>query len=407
MSRHGDRVGTDASAEPGTVEVSRAVSASPARVWEALTSPEVISRWFGDLTSPLKVGEVTRLEFGDGDFFLLDVTRVEPPVTLQYVWRFLAVAPPDTVTWNVTPGGCGSLVTVTDSEYGRTRDAAVLLRKGWLDFTERLEEFLRNGKPTRYAWRHELDVSVELPAAAEAVWELLLDPQAHPLWLLTDGPALRSGARLVADDGGEPYQFRLQDVELSPPRRLHFKLTHDDWLHPTTFDLELCQRPYSTLLTVSHNGWEAISWEDDYRRRQRMRFCKLWVNGLARLTSEYVRRQEVRSISPSELRDWLKRTDTFAFDCNPRSHWERGHVPGAAHLGEGAFAPQLLPRGEGARLVFYGDESQGLSAYLGAVRARSYGCRHVAVMAGGAEGWAALGFPLAQGRDGLARRDSA
>ena len=293
MAEHGDSARRGAAAEPGTVEVARAVCAPPARVWEVLTSPDALEQWFGTLTLPMAVGETTRLEFGDGDFFVLSVTRMEPPDTLQYVWRFLAIGPPDTVTWRITPQRQGSLITVTDRERGRTRAAAALLRKGWLDFTERLGEFLHSGKATRYPWRHEFDVSVELPGDAEDVWSLLLDPRLRPLWLPLDGPALGDGARLVFGDGAAPAH--LLDIELEPPRHLRFKLAREDWLHPTTFDLELCQRARDVLLTVGHNGWESVSLDDEYRRRQRMIFCNFWVNNLTRLTSELTKRREAHA----------------------------------------------------------------------------------------------------------------
>lgn len=350
MSEHGDSASRGA-AEPGTVEVTRAVCAPPAQVWEALTSPDALGQWFGTLTSPIAVGEATRLEFGDGDFFVLDVTRTEPPETLQYVWRFLAIGPPDTVTWRITPQKHGSLITVTDRERGRTREAAALLRKGWLDFTERLGEFLHTGKATRYAWRHELDLGVELPGDAEGVWSLLLGSEVRPLWLPLDGPALGDGARLVFAEG--TAAARLRDVEVEAPRHLRFKLAREDWLHPTTFDLDLCQRAHDVLLTVSHNGWEAISSDDEYQRRQRMHFCNLWVNSLARFTFEFVNRQEVETISPAELRSRLNQPRLSVFDCNPRSHWARGHLPGATYVGQGAFTPELLPRDKSASLVFY------------------------------------------------------
>src|ERR1051325_7005653 len=139
---------------PGTVEITRALSASATTAWRALTDPEVVAKWFGTLTAPFRGGEDARLEFGDGDYFLLHTLRIDPPSLLQYSWRFLGIGPLDTITWRITARGDGCLVTVTDTEPDRSPEAALLLRTGWMDFTGRLEEFLSRGLPTRYPWRH-------------------------------------------------------------------------------------------------------------------------------------------------------------------------------------------------------------------------------------------------------------
>jgi uncharacterized protein YndB with AHSA1/START domain len=335
------------------VEVTRALSLPAAQVWNALTEPQQLSQWLGTLAAPLSVGERIQLNFDDGDYFVLDVLEIDPPATLKYDWRFLGIGPPDTITWNLTPTDGGCLLQVTDSESDRTPEAAALLRKGWLDFTERLEEFLRTGQPTRYAWRHECDMSVELAGHPEAVWELLLDPSAHKQWLPFSGPHFNDDVSFQINDGLEPSVFEVQAVELDAPRRVRFELLHQDWLHPTDYILELCPRAHDILLTVNHNGWEGISMESDYQKQQRMRFCNFWVKSLCLFTFEFVRRQAIPRIAPDELRARLDEPELFVFDCNPRSMWNQGHLPGATYAGQGAFAPALLPPDKSATLVFY------------------------------------------------------
>jgi uncharacterized protein YndB with AHSA1/START domain len=259
---------------PGGVEVTRAVRASAVRAWNTLTEPEIVARWFGNLTSALRVGDRTTLEFGDGDFFVLDVLRMEAPHTLQYVWRFLGIGPPDTITWRINSRDDGCLLTVTDNEDGRTREAARQLRKGWLDFTERLEDFLRTGQATRYNWRHELDASIELAAKRKTAWEMLFDAQSSQQWLPLSRSLLEADASIRIDDGLQPSEFQIQDAQYS--------LTSKEWLSPTSCSLELSPRGRKTLLSISNNGWESISVDSEYQKQQRKRFCEFWIDTLKR-----------------------------------------------------------------------------------------------------------------------------
>ena len=265
-----------ATTAPGTVQVTRAVSASVGEVWRALTEPAIVARWFGDLTSRLRVGETTRVEFGDGDFFLLQPMRIEPEALLQYAWRFLGTGPLDIITWHIVGTDQGSLVTVTDFERERTREEALVLRKGWMDFTHRLEKFLRKGKPTRYPWRHEFEGSTELPGSPERIWDRLFYDSPQARWLPING-TLQSGATFKVDDGSEPSVLKISNLELDYPSNVQFDLGHEAWLHPTSCNINLGRRERDTTLTVSHNGWEATSLDADYQKRQRIRFCDLWV----------------------------------------------------------------------------------------------------------------------------------
>lgn len=272
----------ESDSQRGTVRVTRAVQSSVRQVWDALTVPEVVEKWFGSLSHPLRVGESSSLDFGDGDFFSIKTLRIDPPSTLEYEWRFLGTGPLDTITWNIIPADEGCLVTVTDKESGRTEEEAASLRKGWLDFTKRLEKFLRKGAPTRYPWRHEFDGSIELSGDAEKVWGLLFDGKAPGRWLPFGDTHIESGARFAANDGMEPIQFEILNPAISPRQSLRFDLIGESWLHSTPCCLSLSPRESGTLLSVSHNGWESISLRKSYQKEQRKRFCDLWVEALNR-----------------------------------------------------------------------------------------------------------------------------
>lgn len=264
---------------PGKVEVARTLDSPPENVWEALTDPGSVIRWFGALSSPLRIGHSTRLDFGDGDFFSLTTLVIKPPYRLQYEWRFLGIGPLDTITWDIIPEKRGCLLRVTDTEPERSREEGRLLRQGWMDFTNRLVKYLRKGKQTRYRWRHEFDASIELGMDRDALWDMLLRPGAQARWLPF---ALKEASAFTVNDGLEPSALSVRDVELIPPSQVRLEIAHEDWLCTTQCNLLLSPRRQGSLLSVSHNGWEAISLQEDYQKQQRTRFSAVWISALQR-----------------------------------------------------------------------------------------------------------------------------
>lgn len=269
--------------EAGTVEVRRDLTAPADKVWRALTDPSAVAAWFGNLSAPLDGGGNVRLEFGDGDFFLLEDIQLNPPHSLQYSWRFLGIGPLDTIRWTLVTAGNHCAVTVTDRESERSAEEALQLGKGWLDFTRRLRDYLQKGKTTRYAWRHDFDGSIELPCDIERVRAKLLSRAAQSRWLpLPDGAALEAGASFDNADGGTPSRLVVTSAEWGTPHSISFRLAGPDWERPTECQLKLSARSRGALLSVSHTGWRAISADRDYQKQQRRRFCDFWISLLVK-----------------------------------------------------------------------------------------------------------------------------
>jgi len=273
---------TTSAIDPGTVALTLPLNTPAAEVWRALTDPTLIARWFGTLNGALALGQRARLDFGDGDFFDLETLRCDPPQLLEYSWRFLGIGPLDTITWHIAPLGSGCLVTVLDSEPGRTYQSARELKEGWLDFTQRLEHFLATGQPSRYDWRREFDGSIELAGESSVIWETLFEPANQARWLPLRSGVLKEGELLFVGDSGEPALVRIADVRWEPPTRVRFQVTHRGWLQSTHCDVKLSAHAEGSMLSISHVGWEGISRDDSRQLRQRTRFCAQWITALQR-----------------------------------------------------------------------------------------------------------------------------
>jgi uncharacterized protein YndB with AHSA1/START domain len=283
------------SAASGKTEVTIALNVSATDIWQALTEPATVSRWFGMLTSPLRPGGSSRLDFGDGDFFELESIQLIPPHRLQYDWRFLGIGPLDHITWRIEPNSSGCLLAVIDSEVERSYETVQLLKEGWQDFIQRLERFLATGESTRYDWRREFDGSIELPAPSQVAWEVLLAPQMQAQWLPLAGSVLGEGTSITLADGIEPSELEIINVVRKAPISVSFQLCHTRWLNPTSCTLELSTRSNSALLTIQHLDWEGISSCSDDQLQQRRRFCACWIKvlrGARRLIDRYCIRKQ-------------------------------------------------------------------------------------------------------------------
>jgi len=119
--------------------------APPDDVWAALTEPERIAEWFTDASPLGGVGDVYRLDFGDGSVVEGVLTQVEPGRRFAHTWVWADPEPsPETlVTWSVEPiGPGGSRITLTHAGWDEagvdeaTRDDHEAYWSGYLDDLE-------------------------------------------------------------------------------------------------------------------------------------------------------------------------------------------------------------------------------------------------------------------------------
>lgn len=286
----------------GTVVVTALVPGSTQKVWTSLTDRERVSQWFGDLTEPLRSGGTSRLEFGDGDFFEITDIALHSQHGLSYTWRFLGTGPRNLISWSIGPRETGCEVTVTDQEPQRSEAEAAELAKGWIDFVERLQRYVADGRRSRYFWRQEFDGSAELSVDAETGFAALLSPEGQRGWLPWSAPVTASGSSITIDDGLQPERFEIAGVRQEKPGVLQLQLACTAWRHPTECRIAIQDRADGALLVVSHTGWDGISEEEGEQRRQRRRFGQLWTGALRRAPALAGRSRLTAAQAPEGLR---------------------------------------------------------------------------------------------------------
>ncbi|MFN8074261.1 MAG: SRPBCC family protein [Kineosporiaceae bacterium] len=124
------------------VAMTRTYPVSPAQLWAAITEPEQLARWFGQVDGDVREGGAFRVTFQGGAVTPMTLQRCAAPRELEVAWTF--PAEPDSVLH----------VTVSDAEGGAEivldhrllpYDQAVGYAAGWHTYLDRLEDVLAGG----------------------------------------------------------------------------------------------------------------------------------------------------------------------------------------------------------------------------------------------------------------------
>jgi uncharacterized protein YndB with AHSA1/START domain len=130
--------------EAAIIRLERQYAHPPAKVWKALTTPELHARWWAAGDVRPVVGHRFELDMGQWGKQPCEVLKVEPERLFQY--RFSTGGLNTLITWKLEPDGAGTRLTLIhegfdlDSPMGR--QAFEGMKAGWPNVLSRLEAAL-------------------------------------------------------------------------------------------------------------------------------------------------------------------------------------------------------------------------------------------------------------------------
>lgn len=248
------------------------VAAPPQKVWEALTEPHTVRRYYYG-TSPRTTWEVgSPIQFIDdeGEVQIEGVVlEFEPPLRLAHTFIATWYGGHDdqgSLHWEVTPTGTGSRVTLTH------RGAQAATREGseTADGSQHIIQALK----ALLERRPDVAQSVVIDAPLERVWDAVADSRAFGTWFGAefDGP-FEAGAtttgRIVptAIDpdvaaAQEPHRgapFSLDVVAVEPMRRFAFRWeASPDSPVRTAVEILLEQVEGGIRVTMTEDGFDEL-----------------------------------------------------------------------------------------------------------------------------------------------------
>ena len=138
------------------------IAASPERVWEALTRPDLSEKyWFGyRVTADGKAGERMTAVNPAGRLAHNDpIIESDPPRKLVYGWKPLYKDMPDErpsrVTFLLEPFKGQTRLTVTHDEFEDGSRIFGMISKGWPAVLSSLKSFLEMGRGLEPSWGEE------------------------------------------------------------------------------------------------------------------------------------------------------------------------------------------------------------------------------------------------------------
>ena len=128
-------IGLGGSGDP-VVSFDRMYAAEPADLWDAVTNPDRLARWFAPVEGDLVEGGSFTLRFDDGDVPDCRIVRCEAPRSIAWEWRHEAGL--SLVEVEILPEGARSRLRLTHTRLSST-DAAGYAA-GWDVYLRRLDD---------------------------------------------------------------------------------------------------------------------------------------------------------------------------------------------------------------------------------------------------------------------------
>lgn len=241
-----------------TVTAQRQIPAPVEVVWQYLTEPSKLARWFADVEyfapqSPFQ------FNFGDGDFFSGSVIEWDEHIVLGMRWKFVGVGPDYEVRYSLLRRKQGTELSIQDRG-AITVEEAECLRVGWSEFLMRLEKAIVKCVETRFLWRKAINFTVILTCAERA---LLMRDLRDPRWFETHLAGVR--ARIQSVEGDEILVL----------------VGHPSWDEAeTVVRLKFKNIRGIEYLLVAHEGWGGLPAK--LAESERRVFLPRWLHAVSR-----------------------------------------------------------------------------------------------------------------------------
>jgi uncharacterized protein YndB with AHSA1/START domain len=240
-----------------TVVAQRQIPVPVEKVWDYLTKPELLAKWFAD-TSYIGPDTPVYMETAGGDFFSGRVIEWDPEIVLGLRWKFVGCGPEYEVRFSLLRRKQGAELTVQDRG-AITIEEAECLRVGWSEFLMRFEKSILKNVNARFNWRKVLNVTIRV---AETKRDQLAAALNDPRWY----QAAFAGVR------AQIHEHRGNEIAVT--------ITHDAW-----GDVETCARVKLKNIRgvdyayVVHDGWHELPAK--LAQAERRRFVGIWINALS------------------------------------------------------------------------------------------------------------------------------
>lgn len=276
-----------------TVTRTVLIRASRQRVWDCLTSPDHLARWFGqsaDFPNGITEGATGTLGWTAHGDFPARIERFDPQAAFAFTWGTPGeeIRADNATTANFTLADEGDAIALTVTETGfdslgeqtHRRAAMEDNAQGW---TEELDEFVAyvedTGETPPASAEADIDAgtitrSVRIDADREHVWEMIITPQHIEAWWghparFPDGIVPGSLGIFEWPAGNMEFPVRIDVVR----ECTRFDLTwgNGEEIRPessTTVRFDLRDDAGGTLVTVTESGF--ADWPDGAARRAQM-----------------------------------------------------------------------------------------------------------------------------------------
>jgi uncharacterized protein YndB with AHSA1/START domain len=248
-----------------TVVAQRQIPKPVEEVWDYLTRPELLARWFAD-TSRFAPDAPVYADMGDGDFFSGRVTEWDPGIVLGLRWKFVGCGPEYEVRFSMLRRKQGTELTIQDRG-AITIEEAECLRVGWSEFLMRFEKSILKDVNTRFNWRKALTFTITI---ADENLEAFAAALGDPLW----------------------YQSALDGVraQVHEAREGLFRATikKETWGDVSTrARVRLRNIRGVNYAFVTHEGWPELP--GPLGEAERRRFVGVWIDVLSEFSNDLAR----------------------------------------------------------------------------------------------------------------------